>query len=319
MFENTTGGETGPVEGQVEGTAEDTGAAEEYWELEDGKDESGANKKKRVSVAEARKLAQKGYGADKTFEEAKVAREEARVIKAQMAQLAQMFRDDPWKVMEAFKLNPNELIKARFQKELADSMLDPRDKKLKEYESELQYHRRMKAQAEEVKREEQITSKAQEYQELLFGKIDEALKQAGVPNNPTTISEIGRYLQNLHGKNDKQGNPINIFKVPVSDIVKHVHSRFNSGYTDVLSGIQDDEALLSSVDPKVMKRLLAAHTKKLEASGTLNRRNAPAGNIDQFNKNKEEPRKTQRELEQEHAEMIRKLDESWKKKNPPKY
>jgi hypothetical protein len=221
--------------------------------------------------------------------------------------------------MEAFKLNPNELIKARFQKELADSMMDPRDKKLKQYETELEYHRRVRSEREEAQREEQITAKAQEYQELLFSRIDEALKQAGVPQNPTTIGEIGRYLQNLHGKTDKNGQPINIFKVPVADIVKHVHSRFNSGYTDVLSGIQDDDALLNSVDPKVLKRLMAAQTKKLEATGTLNRRNAPAGNIDQFNKNKEEPRKTQREIEMEHADKIRKLDEAWKKKNPPRY
>jgi hypothetical protein len=316
MFENTAG----PVDSgaPIEGTPTEGISNEEMWELEDGKDETGAKRTRKVPVSEARKLAQKGYGADKTFQEASAARAEAQAMKQQVAQLTQLFKQNPWKVMEALGLDSNELIRAKFERELEDAQMDPRDKKLREYETELQQHRRLKAEAEAKQTEDAIISKAQHYQELLFGKIDQALKATGVPNNATTVGEIGRYLQQLHGKTDKQGNPINIFEIPLDDIVRHVHSRFSSGYNEVLQGY-DDDSLLNNIDPKVLKRLMAAQTKKLEASGTLQRRNAPVNNIDKFQAKPDDGRKSQKELEADHKARIQQLEEVWRKKNPSKY
>jgi hypothetical protein len=289
-------------------------SAEEQWELEDGKDETGNKRTKKVPLSEARKLAQKGYGADKIFNEAAQAREEAKAMKGQMAQLAKMFKEDPWAVMKAFGLDPNVAIKSKFERDLAESLLDPKDKKIRAYESELQHHRRVKAEQEAAQEEQLITAKVNEYQNKLMSKIDEALKQSGVPNNATTVGEIGRYLQSLHGKTDKNGNEINVFDIPLTNIVKFINSRYTGSFNESAAGM-DEETLLNTIDPKVLKKIMAAQTKRLEASGTLNRRNAPVNNIDGYSKD-EPVKKSQREIEREHTEKIRKLDEAWKARHP---
>jgi hypothetical protein len=305
-----------PAEGQVLGeeasTSFDENDPSSWFELEEGKNPDGSKKTKKISVAEARKLAQKGLGADKTFNEAKAAREEAQATKAQMAQLARLMKEDPWKVMSALGLDPDAAIKSKFQRDLEESMLDPRDRELRDIKKDYQ---RMK-QEEEARykqaQEERVIARAQELQTNLMNKVDEALKQTGVPNNRATVAEIGRFLQSLHGKVDRAGNPIDIFKIPVKAIVTHIHNTMKSSFQTVLSSVEDDDALLENLDPAIVKRIMNAQSKKLAASGQLQRR--PVRGEQSFEEDRP-VKKSQAEIEREHRERIKKLDAIWKAKN----
>jgi len=65
-----TGGDAGGAELDTTAAQWDDNDPSTYWDLDDGKGEDGSKKTRRISVTEARKLAQKGFGADKTFSEA---------------------------------------------------------------------------------------------------------------------------------------------------------------------------------------------------------------------------------------------------------
>lgn len=242
----------------------DTGSNDlgELFDLVEGKDEQGNNKTRKVSRDELLKLAQKGFGADKTFSEAAKSREEAAAIKAQMAELARMLQEDPFKVMRAFGKEPDSYISKYFDDKLQESLIDPKDRRMSELEAKLAEYEEEKNRQREEEQRSMIERRSAEIKTVIFNKIDEALQQAGVPKNPRTVAEIGRYLQSLNGKTGPDGNPLNIMEIPVSRIVKHIQSSRTSEFQDIFSAL-DDDALLNSIDPKLAERIGRALSKKL--------------------------------------------------------
>ena len=218
--------------------------------------------------------------------------------------------------MEAFGLDADDLIKNRFQRQFDDARLDPRDRRLRELESELEGHRTTKAEQERADHEAAVAAKATEFQDILMTKIDGVL--GALPKsmqNSTTVGEIGRYLTILNDKTDSYGNPIDIFSVSIESIAKHIMDRKRAEYQSSLESVDDDNALLDSIDPKTLKRIMNAQTKKLTDQGIVNKRNVPVGNV-QSTAPQKPARKTQVEIEREHRERINNLDAQWKKRNP---
>jgi len=300
-----TGGDAGGAELDTTAAQWDDNDPSTYWDLDDGKGEDGSKKTRRISVTEARKLAQKGFGADKTFSEAAKAREEAQATKKQMAELARMFKEDPEKVMRAFELDPDEWYRSRYERQVAEAQLDPRDRENRDLKARMaRYEEAERAQREEQERAH-ITERATAMQGQLLGKIEQVLKTSGVPQTPSTVAEIGRYLQQAHSAGK------DIFNMPLDHIVKHIQTRRQSEFNEVY-GAYDDDGLLENVDPKLLNRILQAHTKRMQAQAPGIRR--PAQQRQEQAPVSNGP-KSAAQIRKEHAERIEKAQAEFDRMN----
>lgn len=276
------------------------------FEIEEGKNTDGSKKTRKLTREEAKQFAQKGYGADAKFQEAAKAREETATAKRQMAQLARMFKEDPEQVMRAFEIDPDEWAMKRHEKKLVESKMSPHERENLDLKARMARFEEREAKEQADAKEKEVMAKAQSMQGQLFGRIEQVLTSAGVPKTPTTIAEIGRYLQQAHNAGK------NIFEMPLETIVKHIQTRRQTEFNEVY-GAYDDDALLNNVDPALLKRILNAHTKKMQGTqaAAVRRNPAPTQQVS----SEERVQKSERQLQKEHDEKIVKMQVEWNKKN----
>lgn len=275
-------------------------SSEDLFEIIEGKNEDGTSKVKNLSRAEMVKLAQLGFGADAKFKEAATSREEAQATKQQMAELAKMLRDDPFTVLKHLGQNPDDIVARHFNRQLEESLIDPRDRELEQYKSQLKHFQEQEKARTDQEQNSKIEARANEIRTGLFNKIEEALSSAGMAKNERTVAEVGKYLQSLNGKNDSNGNPINILEFPVHKIVAHIKQSRSSEFTNLYESLNEDE-ILAQMDPKILEKFGRALSKKL---GVQSR---PVQKVPVFESD------TDKALT--HREKIEQLQKIWEKNN----
>ena len=275
-------------------------SVEDLFEIVEGKNEDGTSRVKNLTRAEMVKLAQLGFGADAKFKEAASSREEAAATKQQMAELAKMLRDDPFTVLKHLGQNPDDIVARHFNRQLEESMIDPKDKELSEYKARLQHFEEQERVRNEQEQNSKIEARANEIRSGLFNKIEEALSSAGMAKNERTVAEVGRYLQSLNGKADSNGRPINILEYPVSKIVSHIKQSRSTEFTNLYESLNEDE-ILAQMDPKVLEKFGRALSKKL---GVQSR---PV--------QKQQVFETDTDKELTHKQKIDQLQKIWEKNN----
>lgn len=105
---------------------------------------------------------------------------------------------NPKTIVEALKKlghDPRKFAEEYLGGELEVEMLDPRDRKLREYESKLKQYEEMKAMEEEEKNRSHMESLKQKFAEKYTKDFTEALTKHKIPVNKRTISSIASYVQ----------------------------------------------------------------------------------------------------------------------------
>lgn len=285
---------------------------EELYELIAGKNPDGTPLKKQLKKDEMLKLAQKGFGADSTFQE-------AQQTKAQMKELARMLADPEavFEIIKKFGHDPDQLMTGRMAKQMLEAMKTPEQIQAEEWKRDAEKFRAQEAKRLQDEQESLITNRAKEIQTDLYTRIEQTLNSAGVPSTKASVAEVGRYLKALVNKAESEGQSLDIKNVKLENIVAHMRNQHKVTFESLFSDDLDEDGILALLDEKLQKRIGAALTKKLSSgnavSNVIERKASTTPALDK-------PEKKERALSPEEAnelsaERIRKLQAMWDKQN----
>ena len=284
---------------------------EELYELIAGKNADGTPLKKSFNKDEMLKLAQKGFGADATFEEAK--RE-----KAQMRELARMLADPEaaFEVLKKFGHDPDQLMTGRMAKQMLEAMKSPQEIEAEGWKKDAEEFRAWKAKQQKDEEEQQITTRATQIRDSLYTRIEETLNSAGVKKTKSTVAEVGRYIKQMAAKADADGKPFDIETVKLNNIVQHLKGQYKQTFDSLLEEL-DEDGILSTFSEAQLKKIGAALTKKLSSGNVRDihsiKREATAPAVEKADK-RERALSTD-EANEIAAERTRKLQALWEKQN----
>lgn len=233
-------------------------AIEEMFELQHGKNPDGTAITKKVSKADLLSLAQKGFGANQSFEEAKA-------LKSQMTELARLMAD-PEKVFEVLSSlghDTDKLMMGRFHKQSIENMKSPEEKEFEVLKRDAELYRKQQAEHLQQQKEAQVLQLTQQYQNVLMDKIEQVLSASGVDKTKQTVAEIARCIKIVQ---DKEGDKFRLENVPVEQLVKHLQRKRQTSFTSLIDEL-DDDGILQMLTPAQRQKIGAALTKQLQGQG----------------------------------------------------
>lgn len=233
--------------------------AEELFELIEGKNPDGTPIKKQYKKDELLRIAQKGLGADKAFED-------ARTTKEQMKQLARAMSDPAQlpAVLAKLGLDFDTLIQERMATMMLENMKSPEEKEMEQLRREAEEYRQLKAQQLKEKEEAEASATGERMQKELFGLIEQTLNTSGVPKTKQTIAEIARYIQIQFNSAQRRGESFHLSQIKPEALVAHMRKMHEDSFTNLFSELDEDGILAMLPDP-LQKKIAAALTKKLSA------------------------------------------------------
>jgi hypothetical protein len=248
------------VYGDNPSTEETNALQEELFELVEGKNSDGSPIKKSLTKAEMLELAQKGFGANKSFEEAKA-------TKAQMKELARAMSDPTQlpAVLKHLGIDLDSFIQERMAHQMLENMKSPEEKEMEQYRKEAEEFRRMKAEQAKQDEETQINQRAQEIRQSLYSRIEETLNTAGVPKTQTTVAEVSRYIKMMADSAARQGKQFDINTVKLESIVSHMKAKQKETFESLFADL-DDDGTLAMLPEALQKKIAAALTKKMSGA-----------------------------------------------------
>ena len=209
-----------------------------------------------ITESELVTRASKVSGSDKRFEEA------ASVRKQQQAFLDQL-KSDPMAVLSDSRIDIDR--KALAEKWLMDELeresQDPRDARLKEYETK---------EAEAAKQEEQrvVQEKQAEFQRQIDQKktevadvIHKAMENTKLSKNPQIASQVLREMAMYMRSAKQQG-----VDLTPDELVQHVESSRYTGYHTLANSLEGEE-LIDFLGKDVIKKIRSADLKRLRGKG----------------------------------------------------
>lgn len=250
---------TDGVYGESAPEINDAPTAEELFELIEGKNSDGSPIKKGYTKEELLKIAQKGLGADKAFEQSKAERE-------QMRQLARAMQDPSQLpvVLKHLGIDLDQFLQERMAHQMLENMKSPEEKEMEQYRKEAEEFRRLKAEQAKQEEESKIHARAEEIRHSLYSRINDTLNSAGVPKTTATIAEVSRFIKMKADAAERQGKEFDINTVNLEQIVAHLKTRQKENFDSLFGDDLDDDGLLSLIPEALQKRIAAAMTKKLQ-------------------------------------------------------
>lgn len=206
-----------------------------------------------LSTEEALTLAQKGYGADKRFNE-------AHKIKQSTEQFIHLLKTDPMSIL----LNPNigidfkRLAQDYLKKELDKEMLTPEQRELMEVKEKLKLAEEEKKSLSEKESKERENKLVQHYSAEYEKDIIGALQNSGLPKTRGTVKRMAYYMQ----KGLEQG--VELKAVDVVDLVKSDYIQEHNE----LYGSTDGDTLLKLFGDPTIKKILEANLKKIKGESS---------------------------------------------------
>jgi hypothetical protein len=192
-----------------------------------------------IDEAELVSRYQKSTSAEKKFQEAS---QKMKQTEAFMKQL----KEDPISVLNnpALGLDFRRVAESYLEGILQDELMDPKDKKLRDTESELEKYRREDKQRREDAAREQEVRRAEEFERLktkhaeeYTKSFSEALETEGLPKSPQTVRRMAQYMEQAI----KAG-----VKVSAAEVAALVKDDY----------IQEQRALMSGMDAERLAELL---------------------------------------------------------------
>jgi hypothetical protein len=240
-----------PADGKVESAKKEAAPADPtkpFLVKVDGKEY-------HLSQEEVTKLAEKGMGADKRFEEAAKARSEAAKIKAMSAEFFRLLKANPEAILTSSKLGlPFRKIAEEFlAKEYQKEMMDPKERELVDAKAKLAEAEEEKA-TEKLRREQEQFERLRKHHSETFEKeVIAALEVSGLPKTRWTVRQVGYHL--LQGL--KKG-----VKLSAGDVMDVVKEDWSKHLAETFSTL-DGEKLMEIMGEENVKKLNEALLRKV--------------------------------------------------------
>jgi len=297
----------------IEDTGADSGAGSEaqnlqdLFELVEGKNSDGTPIKKQLTRAEMLELAQKGFGADKAFEE-------VAMTKKQLKEFAAAARD-PERVFDLLQQlghDTDKLLTGRLNKQMLEALKTPEEVEIEQLRRDAEAYRKSEAKRLRDEEERQIGETANATMTKVYSTIEGVLSASGVDQSKETVAEVARYLKQMMTSAERQGKDFRLEDVPLDGIIEHLQERRNSFFSwlDEL----DDDRLLQTLGDKRQKRISAALTKLMSGK----QMNSEINKFERKNTVPETEGKQKKvlsvqEVEELNAKRIAKMQEAWER------
>lgn len=168
-----------PAPEPTEPAAEPTPPPSPKWKLKRGKEEV------EVEQEEAIRLAQLGYGAHRTFEEAARLRKDADMVRSRI-------KSDTAGVLTEHGINPDEWAVARVRELIRRENMTPEQRAQADFESERTKFERERAEFQRQREEAIVEAEAARHADEYRRQFTEALKGAKVPVNDRTVQRMAQ-------------------------------------------------------------------------------------------------------------------------------
>jgi hypothetical protein len=165
----------------------------------------------------------------------------------QAEEFINMLRDEGklFDVLQQLGHDPRKLSEKYLGSMLEEEMMDPKDRKLKEYERMVQEREMKLKQIEEEKRNAQITELKKKYAEEYHKSFIEAIEGEKLPAAKDTIQEMARYIQRA----SKLG-----YKMEAKEAAKLVKEDMTRRLKSVIPEA-DGERLVNMLGPEVVEKI----------------------------------------------------------------
>lgn len=209
-------------------TDKDMKEAIKKWKLKAGKQE-----REVTSESELVRLAQLGMGAHEKFEQAAKTRKQAEEV-------LDIIQKNPAEALSKLGFDVRKLAEDFLAEKIKDEMLDPKDRRTKELEAELQKYKSEKEDFEKQQREAQISTLQTQYEVDIQSKIISAIDAHKLPKNPKTVARFAEYM--LQGvENGVDYDPKDLAPRIRRDLEdEHRHMYRDSGVEEILKILGED-------------------------------------------------------------------------------
>lgn len=167
----------------------------------------------------------RGYSHSK---KAATALQEAARIRKEAEAVARLFKEDPLAVFQHLGLDPNQFAEKIINDRLQEAMMDPKDRELRKYQTELQRYQEQERIAREQHEQEQAAQAQEALAQSLVEDLQVAIQKAGLPqSNPYIVNKVFTYLRaaNQKGWHDaKPSDVIGLVKKEIDEEIRAYHS-----------------------------------------------------------------------------------------------
>jgi hypothetical protein len=202
------------------------------------------------SLEELTRIAQKGFGAEKKFQEAAKLRQQAEG-------LIETIKDNPIELMrhpalrEKFEAAAEELIWEKIQKE----QMTQEERELADSKAELERYRRQEQErqkAEQVRQRQELEAKYRaDYQKQFV----DALETGGIPKSDWSVQRMALYMKQALAQGYKNITP--------ADVVPLVKKDWQKAQAD-LYGALDGDKLIETLGADVVEKIRKADVSKFK-------------------------------------------------------
>lgn len=202
------------------------------------------------SLEELTRIAQKGFGAEKKFQEAAKIRQQAENI-------LQAIQDNPLELMkhpslrEKFEAAAEELIWEKIQKE----QMSAEERELMESKAELERYRKAEHERQQAERQRQQQELQEKYRADYQRQFIEALETGGVPKSDWSVQRMALYMKQALAQGMKHITP--------KDVVGYVKRDWMKAQAD-LYGALDGDRLIETLGADVVEKIRKADVSKFK-------------------------------------------------------
>jgi hypothetical protein len=164
--------------------------------------------------------------AEKKMQEAANSRKEAETV-------LRMFKENPKEAFKIMGADARAFAEMVINDELAESMLSPEQKQLRDYKRELEQYQSNDKQAKEEYEKQQHDEAMSQYTEQIQSQITTALGSAGLPNTERTVGRMAHYMQAALAAGYEN--------VTAQDVIEHVRNDYISDFKSFMGGMTEDQ------------------------------------------------------------------------------
>ncbi len=211
--------------------------------------------------------------AAKRMEEASLLKKQSLDKQAELAEAIRVWQNDPKQIFKKLNIDPRAFAEQLINEELEDALMDPRDKKLRDYERE----HTQRSEAERTQREQyeaqQEQAKVEQYLNDISNEIVQEADAIGIPRQyaQETVKRAAYYMDVAFQSG---------YNVTVKDVMGQVKKDFQTETKSLLGSItpeQMKEYLGEDVYRNILKSSVQAQKKEVIVPKSVNQnRTAPA-------------------------------------------
>lgn len=237
---------TGTAEGKYDQKRTETAASTEQLTEEELEEIEANGKKIKLNKEQLRKMAQKGFGSDTAFRQAKAKEQET-------AQVLRALQENPIEVLKHIHGDKlRDMLETYVYENLQQEKLPPEHRKLLEDQKRLQMLEQREREREQADLTRRQMEQVEHYKKVYTQKVVKALDLAGLPKDPEAGERAIKYFKKAFDRGEQVTPEI------VAELVREDYQR-NLGNT---IGSLDEEKILALLGEKGLEKINKAISKR---------------------------------------------------------